>query len=192
MNKKRMNKKIILPIALLMMLEFWVGCSMWSRHEPEVYGEKNKGTMEESMGNMQKVMGMDMQQRKAYMMEQEKKAVQLGDKLFHDASLGSNGQNCASCHPGGRTTGGEVAIPKKMGHGPYKLPIPSLIGAAARFPKYKVPNDQVITLEMMDNNCIRMFMKGKRLPLDSPESYYLAMYVTSLSNNEDVMVGNKK
>lgn len=44
---------------------------------------------------------------------------------------------------------------------------------------------------MMNNNCIRMFMKGKRLPLDSPESYYLAKYVTSLSNGDEVAVGKK-
>ncbi len=76
-----------------------------------------------------------------------------------------------------------------MGHGPYILPIPTLVGAAAHFPKYKVPNDEVITLQQMNNNCIRMFMAGKRLPLNSPETYYLAQYVTSLSNGDEVTVG---
>jgi hypothetical protein len=42
---------------------------------------------------------------------------------------------------------------------------------------------------MMNNNCIRMFMKGKRLPLNSPESFYLAQYVSSLSNGDNVQVG---
>lgn len=167
-----------------------MGCSTTARHpNKEVYGEVNKGSMKESLANMDKVMSMGMDKAKPYMMKKNKEALAMGKRLFNDAALGSNGQSCNSCHPGGSTTGGEAEIPKKMGHGPYKLPIPSLVGAAARFPKYKVPNDAVITLEMMNNNCIRMFMKGKRLPLNSPESYYLAQYVTSLSNGDAVEVG---
>lgn len=166
------------------------GCGMWSRHLPEVHGEKSKGTMDEALANMNAVMGMDMEARQQHMMGLERRAMELGENLFNDPSLGSNGQMCSSCHPGGATTGGEAEIAKKMGHGPYIIPIPSLIGASARFPKYKVPNDAVITLEMMNNNCIRMFMKGKRLPLDSPESYFLAKYVTSFSTGDVVEVGN--
>lgn len=177
---------MVLPLLALV-----VGCGSVSRHKPELHGQVSKGNMEESLGNMNAVMGMDMEARQQHMMAAEKKAMDLGKGLFNDASLGKNGQTCNSCHPGGATTGGEAEIAKKMGHGPYKLPIPSLVGAAARFPKYKVPNDEVITLQMMNNNCIRMFMKGKRLPLNSPESYYLAKYVTSLSNGDEVEVGNK-
>ncbi len=180
----------IISVIMLLFIVLVAGCSMWSRHKPETHGEMNKGTMDEALGNMKRVMMMDMNGRKQYMMKKEAEALALGKKLFFDTSLSENGRNCNSCHPNGTTTGGEVEIPEKMGHGPYKLPIPTLIGASARFPKYKVPNNEVITLEQMNNNCIRMFMGGKRLPLDSPESYYLAKYVTSLSNGDNVKVGN--
>ena len=177
-----------LTVALAALL---VGCSQYSRHpDKDTYGEKNKGTADEAMANMDRVMQMSASERMAHMKQEQENAIRLGKQLFNDPALSKNGNSCNSCHPGGGTTGGETEIAKKMGHGPYMLPIPTLIGASARFPKYKVPNDGVITLEMMNNNCLRMFMKGKRLPLDSPESYYLAQYVTSLSNGDEVTVGN--
>ena len=139
MKRKLQSFNKFYPVFIVMFLAIIIGCSTWSRHEPDVYGEKNKGDMEESLANMNKVMGMDMQARKSDMTVQEKEAIDLGNQLFHDATLSTNSKSCNSCHPNGETTGGEVEIPKKMGHGPYKLPIPTLIGAAARFPKYKVP-----------------------------------------------------
>ncbi|MFQ5512329.1 MAG: c-type cytochrome [Candidatus Krumholzibacteriia bacterium] len=167
-----------------------VGCSTVSRHpNKDQFGEVEKGKGDAALANMDKVMGMGMDKAKPYMMKRSGEALAMGKKLFRDERLGSNGQSCESCHPGGTTTGGEAEIAKKMGHGPYRLPIPSLVGAAARFPRFKVPNDEVITLEMMNNNCIRMFMKGKRLPLNSPESFYLAQYISSLSNGDAVEVG---
>ncbi len=180
-----------LSLAFVLLAALVVGCSIYSRHpDKEKYGEEtSKAKMEDALNNMDKMMGMDMDSRKQHMMETQQKSIAMGKALFNDPKLGSNGQTCNSCHPNGTTTGGESEIAKKMGHGPYKLPIPSLVGAAARFPKYKVPNDRVITLEVMNNNCIRMFMKGKRLPLDSPESYLLAQYVTSLSNGDEITVG---
>ncbi len=186
----RSVRKLVAAAALLSMVALVAaGCSQYARHpDKDAFGEAG-GSMDDALANMDRMMKMDMRARKAHMMEKEKFAVEAGRKLFNDARLGSNGQTCNSCHPGGGTTGGETEIAKKMGHGPYRLPIPSLMGAAARFPKYKVPNDGVITLEMMDNNCIRMFMKGKRLPENSPEAYYLARYVTSLSSGDDVNVG---
>ncbi|MEE9271614.1 MAG: hypothetical protein V3V49_15300, partial [Candidatus Krumholzibacteria bacterium] len=108
-----------------------------------------------------------------------------GRQLFRDASLGKNGQSCESCHPGGGTTGGEAQIPMRD----YRIPIPTLVGASARFPKYKVPNDRVITLAQMNNNCIRMFLDGKELELDSREAIALSMYISSLSNGESVQIG---
>ncbi len=190
-NNRPLSDRLHKMIIMLSVSALVAGCSAWSRHLPEVHGEVSKGTMDEALGNMNAVMGMDMNARQQHMMAAEQQAMELGSNLFNDASLGNNGQTCNSCHPGGGTIGGEAEIAKKMGHGPYRLPIPSLLGAAARFPKYKVPNDEVITLPMMNNNCIRMFMKGKRLPLNSPESYYLAKYVTSFSNGDVVEVGNQ-
>lgn len=94
---------------------------------------------------------------------------------------------CSSCHPGGGTTGGEAQIPMRE----FKMPIPSLVGSASSFPKYKIPNDDVITLQQMNNNCIQMFMGGHGLKLDSPDAWALEMYVASLSNGETVTVGGQ-
>ena len=110
----------------------------------------------------------------------------FGEGLFKEASLGTNGQTCTSCHPGGGTTGGEAQVPMTD----MRLPVPSLVGAAATFPKFKVPNNRVITLSQMNNNCIKMFMQGKPLELNSKEAIALSMYVTSLSNGEQVGVSN--
>lgn len=117
-------------------------------------------------------------------------ALTLGKQLFSDPRLGRNGRSCNTCHVGGGTRGDEAQLPREMGHGPYKLPIPSLSGAAARYPKFVVAADGVITLEMMHNFCIRRFMGGKRLPLDSPEAFCLALYVTSLSAGSPMKIGD--
>ena len=61
---------------------------------------------------------------------------------------------------------------------------------ARTFPKYKVPNDSVITLAVMNNNCLQMFMMGEPLDLAGEPSRNLAAYVASLSNGEEVQIGN--
>ncbi|RMD96772.1 MAG: hypothetical protein D6814_10780 [Calditrichaeota bacterium] len=181
-------KRVLFPLSLLIMASFALSCSSTSRYKPDKFGKPQAGDMDQALQNIDRAM-KNMSATKKRAMAKQQAAIRAGKELFNDPNLGSNGLSCNSCHPGGGTTGGEAEIAKKMGHGPYKLPIPSLIGAAARFPKYKVPNDAVITLAQMDNNCIRMFMKGKRLPLNSPESFYLAAYVSSLSDGEEVQVG---
>jgi thiosulfate dehydrogenase len=184
----RRSKETLAMVLLVTTLV--AGCGTVARHpDRERFGEVERDKTEISLANFDKVMGMGKGEAKPYIMKKRSEALTIGRELFQDARLGVNGRSCESCHPGGTTTGGEAEIPKRMGHGPYRLPIPSLVGAAARFPKFKVPNDEVITLEMMHNHCIRMFMRGKRLPLNSPEAFYLAEYVTSLSNGDLVDVG---
>jgi len=101
-------------------------------------------------------------------------SVEKGKALFNDPKLGTTGGTCNSCHPNGDTTGGEV-----MG-----MKIPSLKEAAATFPKYKDAAGAVITLGMMDNMCIEMFLKGEGLALDSPDAVDLAAYVTYIAAEE--------
>ncbi len=184
------NKNITLLVSSsLYLFLFLLGCSSnTARYKAEKFGPRHSGNMEMALANIDKAMG-DMKAAKLNAMEKQAEGVRFGKELFYDGNLGSNGSSCNSCHPSGATTGGEAEIPKKMGHGPYIIPIPSLIGASARFPKFKVPNDNVITLAQMNNNCIRMFLKGKRLPLDSPESFNLAAYVSSFSDGDEVQVG---
>ncbi len=152
--------------------------------------EKLQNELMMSMENMAKVMlDMEMQDRPKYMMKRQEESFKNGKGLFNKP-LGRNAQTCNSCHPGGGTSGGEAEVAMK-GRFPMnpKLPIPTLVGAGASFPKYKIPNDAVITLEQMDNNCIKMFMMGDGLDLMSTDARDLAAYVASLSDGEEVAVG---
>jgi len=174
-------KRYLIPTAAVAVL--LVGCGMHSRYNPgDQYGDR--------VTTDKKALAANLQSGGGSATAEEAKFLAWGKDLFNNTDLGKNGQSCNSCHPGGASSGGEARIPKKMGHGPYALPIPSLVGASSRFPKYKVPNGKVISLQQMDNNCIRMFMNGKRLPLDSPESIALAAYVTSLSKGEDIDISS--
>jgi cytochrome c len=164
-----------------------VGCSTTSRFHAAEMGPLMKPDMGAALANMDAAMAdMDGSMKKG--MAAHAQTLKLGERLFNEPALGRKALSCNSCHPGGGTTGGEVQIARKMGYGPYTLPIPSLAGAAARFPKYKVPQDGVISLAEINNNCIRMFMSGKRLPLNSPESMALAAFVSTFSHGEAVDV----
>lgn len=175
---------VVLGVVMLMA----AACSSTSRYKADTFGPRKPTDNDELRANLDKNPA-DAAAAAAAAASKEAEALRIGKELFNDPNLGRKALACNSCHPAGGTTGGEAEIQKRMGHGPYRLPIPSLIGAAARFPKYKVPQDGVITLAQMNNNCLRMFMDGKRLPLDSPESSYLAAYVTSLSEGEEIEVG---
>jgi len=138
-----------------------------------------------SMENMEKVMMMSPAEQREYVMRAQQESMAHGQALFADARLGSNGFTCATCHPKGDTTGGKVPV------GGMQMAIPSLIGVAGTFPKYKVPNDAVITLAEMNNNCIVMFMKGQPLPLGSRDARDLALYMTTLSEGEKLSPGKQ-
>ena len=138
-----------------------------------------------------KMMG-DMEAMMKHVMMKQQETLAFGAELFNDPTLAgaTRGLSCNSCHPSGATTGGEAEIPAMMGYPGWNIPIPSLIGAAARFPKFKVPNASVISLAQMNNNCIRMFVGGQyRLPLNGEKSHALNMYVHSLSEGTEVAPG---
>jgi len=185
-----MSKQIPLMTSVLVMGLFLASCSSVKRTMGgPMASMMGKGDLMGAMKNMDKVMkDMSPEQRAQHIAQRQQEALNEGRHLFNDPGLGKSGQTCNSCHPDGTTTGGEAQIPMRD----YKIPIPSLVGASARFPKYKVPNDRVITLAEMNNNCIKMFMDGKALALNSKESIALAMYMTSLSNGENVDVGVAK
>ncbi len=166
------------------------------KHTPQPLTKEQKMMMKNmAMKNMDKYMASKqamMQNLPKRLMSTQKEAIKWGEELFNDKkALGTNGQACASCHPGGGTTGGEAETPmaSELTGKPYKLPIPTLVGAAATFPKYKVPNDQVVTLTDMQNNCIQMFMAAQPLDPTSKEARALTAYVSSLSNNDKISVG---
>ena len=173
-----MLRRLTVFVGCMLTVLLFSSCSMMA-------GMMGMGDLMSSMENMDKVMmDMSMEERQAHMMQRQADMFAHGGNLFEDAGLGSNGQTCSSCHPSGGTTGGEAQVPMTE----MRIPIPSLVGAAATFPKFKVPNDRVITLGQMNNNCIKMFMQGSPLDLHSSEAIALEMYVTSLSNGEQVEV----
>ena len=127
------------------------------------------------MANMKRIMMMPKADRMKYVQTATKGSLTRGEARFSDAKLGTNGQACSSCHIGGGTTGGKVEMMPGM-----KMAIPDLHGSGATYPKFKVPNDAVITLSEMNNNCIMMMQKGKPLGLGSQDARDLSAYVSSL------------
>ncbi|HEY5567873.1 MAG TPA: c-type cytochrome [Gammaproteobacteria bacterium] len=125
---------------------------------------------------MQRIMvSMSERERMEYVTTAERDSLGRGEELFTSMTLGTNGLACASCHPRGGTTGAQQEMMPGM-----RMPIPDLHGAAQTFPKFKVPNDAVITLAEMNNNCLVMFQRGTPLTLDSQDARDLAAYVSSL------------
>ncbi|MFQ5664843.1 MAG: hypothetical protein ACE5I7_00265 [Candidatus Binatia bacterium] len=143
------------------------------------------GDMADALGNVNELIPMAAHQRQALIAKTQAETLRRGNEIFHDKELGNSGLACASCHPNGGTTGGEAQLPMTE----FRVPIPDLHGAAATFPKFKVPSGRVITLEQMDTNCLRMFVMGRGL--SDEDSDALAMYVTSFSKGEQVQVGSK-
>lgn len=187
--------KSLVVVVLALSVVFVIGAQE-KKHTPQPLTQEHKMMMKNgAMKNMDKYMAnMDAMTKKLPMAlkKSQEETLKWGEKLFNDTkALSTNGQSCASCHPGGGTTGGEVETPmaSELTGKPYKLPVPTLVGAAATFPKFKVPNDQVIDLTDMQNNCIMMFMMAQPLAKNSKEARALTAYVASLSNNDKVAVG---
>ena len=116
-------------------------------------------------------------------------AAQRGAELFAHATFGSkqtwvppNAFNskvmtCAACH----TDGG-----KPEGITPAGQHIPSLIGAAAKYPKYKAKKHAVYTLERQIVHCVRSGIMGKPPAYDSADMADLVAYLTQLSKGATV------
>lgn len=174
-----MRKKLLLAGGITLSFGL-VGCSVMMQM-------MGKGDMVKSLDNIDRMMPMmmkDPDKAMMYMGQQNKASVERGKALFSDThTMGSNGRSCATCHPGGTTTGGMVEVPMRP---QFKMKIPTLVGSAASFPKYKAPNDAVITLPEMAANCVRMFMGGGRLKLRDPRLRDLTAYVTTLSEGQSL------
>lgn len=185
-----MKRVLLIGFCLLLTLSL-VALGEKQKKQKEQKEMKPDPAMQMAITNMEKVMlDMKMEERPKYMMKLTEESIAHGKQLFNANQLSTNDRSCNTCHPQGGTTNGEAEIPMALKNGMKpKLPIPSLIGAAATFPKYKVPSDAVIQLGEMSNNCIRMFMMGKPLDLSSKDARDLAAYISSLSNGREVEVG---
>ena len=88
-------------------------------------------------------------------------AAARGQKLFADASLGTNGQSCNSCH----TNMGKGDVP---------------FTGRAPFPKVFSMAKKMRTLDQTVQGCIMGAMKGKALPWDDAKLTDLVTYINSL------------
>ncbi|WP_081849049.1 hypothetical protein [Acidiphilium angustum] len=116
-------------------------------------------------------------------------AVARGGQLFDHARFGSTltwvpdmafhakPMTCGACH----TNGG-----KTIGTMPNGKQIPSLIGAAADFPRYNAKKHAVFTLQRQLAHCIRAGIGGKAPAYDSPAMIDLEVYLISLSKTAPI------
>ncbi len=105
-------------------------------------------------------------------------AVQQGAQIFASDSFGGKqmfrGQpaTCASCHSNNGKTEGVM---------PDGTRLPSLVGAAAAFPKFSPEKHEVITLEQQVMDCITGGLQGEPPTYNDPRVVDLITYLTSLS-----------
>ena len=95
----------------------------------------------------------------------------LSADLFAHESFGGAG-TCETCHLNGGRDAGKL---------PNGKAIPSLIGAAAAFPRYSPRVQSVITLSQQIARCIGGALKGTPPAFGSPDLVALDTYITSLS-----------
>lgn len=105
-------------------------------------------------------------------------AVQQGAQIFDSDSFGGKqmfrGQpaTCASCHSNNGKTEGVM---------PDGTRLPSLVGAAAAFPKFSPEKHEIITLEQQVMDCITGGLQGEPPTYNDLRVVDLITYLTSLS-----------
>ena len=104
-----------------------------------------------------------------------KAAYKRGMELFKDASLGTTGMSCNSCHMEGGMK------PGKMGD----MEIKPFNKVGAHYPKYFMMGKKVMTLDQVVNFCITTPMKGEALKWDDPRLTDLTTYVTHVKPGEE-------
>jgi len=105
------------------------------------------------------------------------KAVKLGEAIINHTDthpltdkLVDNQLKCVSCH-----------LPGKDNHPGATKNMGSLVGIAARYPRYKEREEVVETLQDRIDNCFLRSMDGARPIVDSEASVAMLAYVTWLS-----------
>lgn len=98
-------------------------------------------------------------------------AAARGKQIFEHDKFGGV-RTCSSCHLNAGTTRGRL---------PNGVAIPSLVGAAARFPHYNSRRQRLVTLEQQIVHCIKGGLRGKPPAYDSRQMTDLVVYLTALS-----------
>jgi thiosulfate dehydrogenase len=99
------------------------------------------------------------------------KVVQQGADIFAREQFGGAG-TCETCHANGGRTAGQL---------PNGMAIPSLVGAAAGFPRFSQRQQSVTTLAQQIRRCVAGGLQGSPPAFGSPQMVDLETYITSLS-----------
>ena len=106
-------------------------------------------------------------------------AVQRGADIFAHDQFGGV-RTCETCHFNGGRAAGKL---------PNGEAVPSLIGAAAAFPRFAPRLQSMITLSQQLDRCIAGGLEGKPPAFGSAKMVDLETYITSLS--KDVVMGQQ-
>ncbi len=108
-------------------------------------------------------------------------AVAKGARLFATATFDGNGRTCETCHQNGGKTPGQIGDRK----------LPSLLNAAAIFPRFSRGAGQVVTLEGQLQTCVRGGLGGTPPQLGSPDLVALTAYLGSIANGQQIKIGGE-
>ena len=106
-------------------------------------------------------------------------AVATGAHLFATATFGGNGRTCEGCHNDGGKALGQLGDRK----------LPSLLNAAAIYPRFSVGAGKVITLEGQVQSCIKGGLAGTPPELGSPDLIAITAYLGSIAKGQPVEIG---
>jgi thiosulfate dehydrogenase len=106
-------------------------------------------------------------------------AVATGAHLFATATFGGSGRTCESCHGDGGKAPGQLGDRK----------LPSLLNAAAIYPRFSRRAGRVVTLEGQVQSCIKGGLNGTPPELGSPELVAITAYLGSIAKGQQVEIG---
>ncbi len=106
-------------------------------------------------------------------------AVAKGAQLFATATFGGNGGACESCHIGGGKGPGQMGDRK----------LPSLLNAAAIYPRFSQGAGRIITLEGQVQSCIKGALAGTPPQPGSPDLVAITAYLGSIAKGQPVEIG---
>lgn len=103
-------------------------------------------------------------------MAELQKSVERGKALFNDTTLGTSGLTCNSCHMDGGTKGSEMK----------GMTISAFDDLGAKYPKYFMMANRIMTLDQVVIFCIVNPLKGKPPAWDDQKLTDLTAYVASV------------
>lgn len=100
--------------------------------------------------------------------------IQKGETAFQNSNLGRNQKSCATCHTKNNNQSDTTFV--------------NLEGIAAIYPRYRQPQNRVITLEQQILHCLTQRLTTEKLPLDHETIVSLVCYLASISQGYLVAV----